>query len=46
MLEWNVPSSGLVLEDAERQLIILELKQSGHNKSQAARLLGDVQEKE
>ena len=40
MKEWNVPSTGLVLEDIERQLIMSALKQSGNNKSKASRLLG------
>ena len=38
--QWVVPTGGLVLEEVERQLILSALKQSGHNKSKAARLLG------
>jgi DNA-binding NtrC family response regulator len=40
MMEWKVPSTGVVIEDIERQLIVSALEQSGHNKSKAARLLG------
>ena len=40
MLKWKVPPTGLRLEDVERQLIISALKQSGNNRSKAARLLG------
>ncbi|PXF59698.1 MAG: DNA-binding response regulator [Deltaproteobacteria bacterium] len=37
--EWSVPHTGISLEEVERQLIISALKQSGGNKSKAARLL-------
>lgn len=40
MQEWNIPSTGIVLEDVERRLIISALQQSDNNKSKAARLLG------
>ena len=38
--EWEVPSTGILLEEIERELIISALKQAGNNKSKAARLLG------
>jgi transcriptional regulator with PAS, ATPase and Fis domain len=38
--QWTVPPGGIALEKIERQLIISALKQSAHNKSKAARLLG------
>jgi transcriptional regulator with PAS, ATPase and Fis domain len=36
----TLPPDGIVLDDLERQLITAALKQTGNNKSQAARLLG------
>ena len=38
--QWTLPPNGIALEDVERQLIVSALKQSGNNKSKAARLLG------
>jgi transcriptional regulator with PAS, ATPase and Fis domain len=38
--EWTIPSTGIVLEEVERQLIISALQRTGGNKSKAARLLG------
>ncbi len=37
---WRVPPSGLNLPEVERQLILSALETAGHNKTQAARLLG------
>lgn len=38
--EWEVPSTGILLEEVEQELIMSALKQAGNNKSKAARLLG------
>ncbi len=38
--DWEVPASGIVLEDVERQLIASALRRTGKNKAKAARLLG------
>ena len=40
MQEWNVPPTGIILEDVERRLIVSAMQQADNNKSKAARLLG------
>ena len=36
----RIPSAGMTLEDAERELLAITLDIAGHNQSQAARILG------